>query len=37
MTTEPLAEAGMLERIDRLRRALDARPAPVRPGEVDDA
>ena len=37
MTPEPLAEAGLLERIDRRRRALDARPAPGRPGEVDDA
>jgi ribosomal-protein-alanine N-acetyltransferase len=35
MTTDPLAESGMLERIERLRRALDTQPAPTRPGEAD--
>ena len=33
MTTEPLADAGMLARIERLRSALDTQPAPTRPGE----
>jgi [ribosomal protein S18]-alanine N-acetyltransferase len=36
MTTEPLADASMRERIARLRAAVDAAPAPSRP-EVDDA
>jgi ribosomal-protein-alanine N-acetyltransferase len=33
MTTEPLAERTMLERIARLRTALDARPAPGDPAD----
>jgi len=37
MTTEPLDEARMLERIARLREALDAAPAPSGPGPVDRA
>jgi len=36
MTTLPLAEASMVERIVRLRAAIDASPAPTRP-EVDEA
>jgi ribosomal-protein-alanine N-acetyltransferase len=32
MTTLPLAEASMTERIARLRAAMDASPAPTRPG-----
>jgi ribosomal-protein-alanine acetyltransferase len=32
MTTLPLAEASMVERIARLRAAIDASPAPTRPG-----
>jgi [ribosomal protein S18]-alanine N-acetyltransferase len=31
MTTEPLADAAMRERIARLRAAIDAAPAPARP------
>ncbi len=31
MTTEPLADASMRERIARLRAAVDAAPAPSRP------
>jgi hypothetical protein len=37
MTTEPLDEARMLERIARLRAALDAAPAPSGPGPLDMA
>ena len=37
MTTEPLAEPKMLDRIARLRVALDAAPAPTGPLEDDDA
>ena len=33
MTTLPLTDAAMVERIARLRAALDAAPAPTRPGE----
>jgi ribosomal-protein-alanine N-acetyltransferase len=36
MTTEPLADASMRSRIERLRAALDAAPAPRRPGPRDD-
>jgi len=36
MTTLPLAEAAMAERLARLRAAIDASPAPTRP-EVDEA
>ena len=32
MTTDPLADAAMRERIARLRAAVDAAPAPSRPG-----
>jgi ribosomal-protein-alanine N-acetyltransferase len=35
MTTDPLAEAPMRERIARLRAAIDAAPAPSRPDAVD--
>ena len=35
MTTDPLAEAPMRERIARLRAAIDAAPAPSRPEPVD--
>jgi ribosomal-protein-alanine N-acetyltransferase len=33
MTTEPLAEPGMRTRLERLRAALDAAPAPTEPAE----
>jgi ribosomal-protein-alanine N-acetyltransferase len=33
MTTEPLAEPSMLARLERLRLALDARPAPLHPDD----
>jgi [ribosomal protein S18]-alanine N-acetyltransferase len=36
MTTEALGDPPMLERIARLRAALDASPAPVRPEELDE-
>ncbi len=36
MTTEPLADAAMRERIARLRTAIDAAPAPSRPPAGDD-
>ena len=35
MTTEPLADPAMRERIARLRAAVDAAPAPSRPGSED--
>ena len=34
MTTDPLADAPMCERIDCLRAAVDAAPAPTRPDDV---
>ena len=37
MTTEPLAEPRMRERLTRLRAELDAAPLPRRPGEADEA
>ena len=36
MTTEPLADPPMRERIARLRAAVDAAPAPSRPGAGSD-
>ncbi|HET7168376.1 MAG TPA: ribosomal protein S18-alanine N-acetyltransferase [Candidatus Limnocylindrales bacterium] len=36
MTTSPLDDPAMLARIERLRVALDASPAPLAPGGVDD-
>jgi ribosomal-protein-alanine N-acetyltransferase len=33
MTTEPLAEPAMRARLERLRAALDAAPAPTEPAE----
>ena len=35
MTTDPLADAATRERIARLRAAVDAAPAPSRPGSED--
>jgi len=35
MTTDPLADAATRERIARLRAAIDAAPAPSRPGSED--
>jgi ribosomal-protein-alanine N-acetyltransferase len=35
MTTEPLADPRMRERVERLRAALDASPAPAEPVDVD--
>jgi hypothetical protein len=37
MTTEPLVEARFRERIDALRAALDAAPAPARPEDRSGA
>jgi ribosomal-protein-alanine N-acetyltransferase len=37
MTTEPLSEARFRDRIERLRAALDAAPAPTGPFDPDDA
>ncbi len=37
MTTEPLDDPRMLERVARLRVALDATPAPTGPGDEDGA
>ena len=36
MTTDPLADAGMRERIARLRAEIDAAPPPVRPDDTAD-
>lgn len=36
MTTEPLAEPAMRERIARLRATLDASPAPAEPADADE-
>jgi ribosomal-protein-alanine N-acetyltransferase len=36
MTTEPLSDARMRERVERLRAALDAAPAPTHRGGEDD-
>ena len=37
MTTDPLADPAMRERIARLRAAIDAAPAPARPDAADRA
>ena len=37
MTTEPLGEPRMRERLQRLRAELESAPLPRRPGESDDA
>ena len=35
MTTEPLGDARMIERVARLRTELDAAPPPTGPGDID--